>query len=265
MIARLYTPSTVGLIDARRRRKRGEQVQGSSAPSALTGDELFDLELLRQAVHYQHWVLSALGPRVRGRVLEVGAGLGNFTRWLSESADTVVALEPDPSMAGSIRELGLRNVEVLPSTLEELAGSERRFDCAVLINVLEHIDDDQSALRITYDLLEPGGCVGILVPALSMLYGALDAAYGHRRRYSRLDVEHLLLAAGFRVSFARYFNPIGAIGWFLVGRVAGRGRLSPASIALSERIAVLVGRLLEGIGRPPFGQSVVAIGVHPGT
>ncbi len=231
------------------------------AQRGISADELFDLELLRQAVGYQRWVLSALGPRIRGSVLEVGAGLGNFTRLLCVSAQSVLALEPDRRMASSIREMGLRNVEVLPRTLEELAGTDQRFDCAVLINVLEHIDDDQSALKITHGLLRPNGCVAVLVPALSMLYGALDAAYGHRRRYSRLGVETRLRNAGFDVLFARYFNPIGAIGWFLVGRVAGRGQLSRASIVLSERIAVPGGQMLERLGPPPFGQSVVALGV----
>jgi SAM-dependent methyltransferase len=164
-------------------------------------------------------------------------------------------------MASSIERMGLRNVTVLPSTLEELAGNDRRFDCVVLINVLEHIDDDQAALKITHELLRPEGYVGILVPAHSILYGALDAAYGHRRRYSRHDVESRLKNAGFRVRYARYFNPIGAIGWFLVGRVSGRGQLSRTSVALAERVAVPSGRMLERFGHLPFGQSIVAVGV----
>ena len=256
----LYS-SGVGLLDGRGWNKGRERRTQSSEPSAISADECFDLELLREAVHYQRWVLSGLGPRPTGEVLEVGAGIGNYTRWLSQSADSVLALEPDRRMASSIERMGLRNVTVLPSTLEELAGNDRRFDCVVLINVLEHIDDDQAALKITHELLRPEGYVGILVPAHSILYGALDAAYGHRRRYSRHDVESRLKNAGFRVRYARYFNPIGAIGWFLVGRVSGRGQLSRTSVALAERVAVPSGRMLERFGHLPFGQSIVAVGV----
>jgi len=114
--------------------------------------ERFDLELLRRATGYQRWVLSAFKPHISGDVLEVGAGIGNFTRWMAGSATRLVALEPEPEMAMEIEGLGLGNVEVSIAPLERLAGSEQRFDSAVLINVLEHLRDDQRALSIAREL-----------------------------------------------------------------------------------------------------------------
>src|SRR5262249_31002966 len=70
----------VSSLSGRWRNKADRGSNRASAHGTMSADEVFDLELLRQAVGYQRWVLSALGPRVRGRVLEVGAGLGNFTR-----------------------------------------------------------------------------------------------------------------------------------------------------------------------------------------
>ena len=141
--------------------------------------------------------------------------------------------------------------------LREPAGS---FDAAVLINVLEHIEDDVGALRSVHDRLAPEGRVCVLVPAHPMLYGSLDARYRHFRRYTRSELGRKLKMAGFEPTILRYFNPVGAAGWFLVGRVVRPARLSPSSVRLTEKIAVPVGRLLERLGGPPFGQSVVAVG-----
>jgi SAM-dependent methyltransferase len=230
----------------------------------FTQDERFDLDLLRSAVRYQQWVLSAFGDAVHGRVLEVGSGIGNMTRWLALHADRVVAVEPDEVMSNEINELGLPNVEVMALPLEGIGEPPESFDSAVLVNVLEHFEDDVGALEAVRALLRPGGHVCILAPAHSQLYGSLDRRYGHVRRYKRTAVAAKMRSAGFDVSFARYFNPIGAVGWFLVGKLGRRRRLSLPSITLTERVAVPAGRALERLGDPPFGQSVVAVGVRPG-
>lgn len=226
-------------------------------------DERLDLMLLSEAVRYQRWALSSFGSAPRGRVLEVGAGVGNFTRWLARTADLVVVAEPDASMASALAAAARDNVEVRAVPIEGLRGSGERFDAVVAINVLEHVEDDREAVRIAFELLDPGGRLCVFVPAHQALFGSLDRRYGHLRRYTRRETRALLEAVGFHVSRCRYFNPVGALGWWAVGRLARRKRLSRGSVWLSERIAVPVGRALERIGDPAFGQSVVAVGVRP--
>ncbi|MGH9043046.1 MAG: class I SAM-dependent methyltransferase [Acidimicrobiia bacterium] len=223
-------------------------------------DERFDLEVLRGAIRYQRWLLDAFGPALSGRVLEVGPGIGNFTRWLAERADTVVAVEPDPTMSRDVAALGRGNVQVLEQTIEDLAGSDESFDCVFLCNVLEHIDDDAAALKVAHSLLAPGGHACVVVPAHEWLLGSLDRRYGHLRRYRRDEVQGLLQASGFVDVSAAYFNPIGALGWYAVSRAAKRPHLTRRSVLLSERLAVPVGQALARLGPPPFGQSVVATG-----
>jgi len=223
-------------------------------------DEQFDLEVLRGAVRYQRWLLSTFGSALSGTVLEAGPGIGNFTRWLGPSVDTVVAVEPDPEMSKAVLALGLPNVTVLDTTLENLAGTDERFDCVFLCNVLEHIEDDGGALRIAHSLVAPGGHICVVVPAHPRLFGSLDRRYGHLRRYRRDDVRAALQRSGLVDVTASYFNPVGALGWWAVCRAAQRPHLTPGSVWLSERLAVPLGRALERVGPPPFGQSVVAMG-----
>jgi SAM-dependent methyltransferase len=226
-------------------------------------DERLDLLLLSKAVRYQRWVIASFGSAVRGRVLEVGAGVGNFTRWLAQTADHVVVAEPDASMADDLTAAAPDNVEVRAVPIEELGGSRERFDSVVAINVLEHIEDDLSAVQVAHEVLRPGGRLCVFVPAHRVLFGSLDRRYGHLRRYTKGGTMALLQAADFHVSICRYFNPVGALGWWAVGRLARRGRLSRGSVWLSERVAVPVGRALERVTDPPFGQSVLAVGVRP--
>ncbi|MDQ3946909.1 MAG: class I SAM-dependent methyltransferase [Actinomycetota bacterium] len=226
-------------------------------------EERFDLEVLRGAVRYQRWLLSVFGSALSGRLLEVGPGIGNFTRWLAGSADTVVAVDPDQAMCRDVLALGQPNVRVLDTALENLAGADDSFDCVFLCNVLEHIHDDAEALRAAYSLVAPGGHVCIVVPAHPRLFGSLDRRYGHLRRYRRGDVRMALEATGFVDVSACYFNPVGAVGWFAVSRAAKRPHLTRTSVWLSEWLAVPLGRALRRVGPPPFGQSVVAMGRKP--
>lgn len=223
-------------------------------------DERFDLELLREATRYQQWILSWFGPGLSGRVAEVGPGIGNFTRWIAERAEQVVAIEPEPAMCGDIKALDLPNVEVVCSMLEDLTGAETTFDSVFLCNVLEHIVDDAAALSAACRLARPGGAVCVVVPAHPTLFGSLDERYGHLRRYRRLQIQDLMRLAGLRDLRTAYFNPVGALGWLIVSRIGRRKHLSPGSVRLSERLAVPLGEQLQRLGPMPFGQSVVAIG-----
>lgn len=73
------------------------------------------------------------------------------------------------------------------------------IDAVVMLNVLEHIEDDEGALRNAYELLKPGGVLVLEVPAGPGLYDAYDAELMHFRRYSARSLNDLLERARFRV------------------------------------------------------------------
>ncbi|MDP8962023.1 MAG: class I SAM-dependent methyltransferase [Actinomycetota bacterium] len=228
---------------------------------AGTEIERYDLELQRAAVAYQRWVVDSFAPVLNERVAEVGAGIGNFTRWIAEHAEEVVALEPDPEMCAGIAELGLDNVEVVQQRLDLYAfTANARFNAAVLIDVLQLFNDDVAAVRASGRMLRINGYLCALVPAHPGLHGSLDDRYGHHRRYTKERMVKLFEAAGLVLEELRYFNPLGALGWWAAGRVARRPRLDPALVSLSERVLVPAGRLLERVVQPPFGQSLLAVG-----
>jgi SAM-dependent methyltransferase len=140
-----------------------------------------------------------------------------------------------------------------------LAGD--RLDSVVCLNVLEHIEDDRRVLAELYRAIEPGGVLVVLVPAHPELYSDLDRNLGHHRRYTRELLEERFREAGFVVEKSRYFNWVGAIGWYVYGRLMKRPHITKAATRgyqLASRLRALEERFTFG-----FGLSTIVVGRRP--
>ena len=78
-----------------------------------------------------------------------------------------------------------------------LPFSDHAFDAVFIFDVLEHIDDDDLALKEIQRVLTPEGRLLITVPAFMLLYGRQDVVSEHKRRYRRAPLVRLLEGAGF--------------------------------------------------------------------
>ena len=217
------------------------------------------IEALRR---YNSFLWDLIRPYVGRRVLEVGSGTGVMTRYLS-TRERLVATDLDPLYLEFLRRVyaDRPNVEVRQLDLDRLAEDGlalRSFDTIVCSNVLEHIDNDARALRAMRDLLAPGGRVVLIIPALRQLYGEIDRAIGHYRRYSRQEIEEKLGAAGLQVEHVSYFNTLGVPGWFLNARLLRRRSVPGVQARLHDRLVPLL--RVERRFRPPFGMSLLAVG-----
>ena len=140
---------------------------------------------------YNRWLHDRVESWLGSRVLEVGSGVGNQTRFFADR-ERVVASDIEPHY---VRELRTRfekqgNIRVasfrFPLTPEDRADLEgERIDSIVCMNVLEHIEDDEGTIVDFCRILQPGGHLALLVPALPALYGSLDENLRHYRRYER--------------------------------------------------------------------------------
>ena len=137
-----------------------------------------------------------------------------------------------------------------------------RFDTVVSANVLEHVEDDDGALRQIFALLEPGGHVVLVVPMLRSLYGEIDRAIDHHRRYERAEIEEKLVKAGFIVETTAPMNALGIPGWWL-NSVVLRRRSVPGIQARLNDLLVPWLRFEERLGLP-VGMSLLAVARKPG-
>jgi SAM-dependent methyltransferase len=138
------------------------------------------------------------------------------------------------------------------------AAEAGAHDFIISTNVLEHVEDHVRALRNFRALLAPGGTALILVPAHPSLYSDLDRNLSHFRRYSRATLAGACAEAGLDVLRMRHFNPLGALGWWLNGKVLRRGILPSGQLSLYTRFAIPISRLLDRWNPFPVGVSLVA-------
>jgi SAM-dependent methyltransferase len=235
--------------------------RGDRTPAAFDAADEDLLEVLQDLEHsknYSTWILELIGPHVNGRILEVGAGRGTYSRYFAEHGH-LTALEPSESHSAELRERlkDYSNVIVITARLDGTAAPGS-YDTVVLLNVLEHIPDDHQALGDIYESLAPGGKMVLWVPAFESLYGKFDQRIGHYRRYHRNELLALVHKVGFQQVTARYTNMPGFVAWWLVVRVLGRaptGRLA----AFHDRFLIPVIRRVERLVRPPVGQSLLVV------
>ena len=155
---------------------------------------------------------------------------------------------------------GRANVEIARLYLPTVDGAlaDERFDTIICLNVLEHVQDDGRSLVVMRALLRPGGRLLLLVPALPWIYGTLDAALGHHRRYTPQELADKFAAAGLAMRHLEYFNLAGILGWWVAGRVLRRRLIPIASLALYDALVPVF--RLERFLPWRIGQSLIAIG-----
>lgn len=235
-------------------------------PAAEPGDLVgaATLERMAAAPRYNRWMFERLQPWVGRRVLEIGAGIGNMSAFLADR-ERVVLTDTEGYYLGRLRDRfgGERHVVVaelrLPAVEPHLKAE--RLDTIVCLNVLEHIEDDRASLRAMHELLEPGGRLVLLVPSLRALYGTLDEALGHFRRYGRRELAAKFREAGFRLRHLEYFNLAGVPGWWFAGRVLRRRLIPTGALRWYEALVPLF--RLERLLPWRIGQSLIAIGEVP--
>jgi SAM-dependent methyltransferase len=217
------------------------------------------LEVFTDTPRLNAWLFSKLAPHIRGDVLEIGSGIGNLSRLIVDRAATAVLSDMEPhylealerTFAGDPRvRIGHYNLDAEPSA--EISG--RRFDTIVAVNVIEHIKDDSALVRRLAKLLKPGGKLVVYVPACPLIYGSLDRALGHFRRYTPESLGALLSGAGLETERPAYMNVFGLLGWTVNGLLLRRHQLSHRQIAVFERLMSVV--RLEDRFRLPIGLGV---------
>jgi glycosyltransferase involved in cell wall biosynthesis len=231
-----------------------------------THDGYYVLQSMRRARGLNNWILEQFRPYVGQRVLEAGCGIGNFTELLLDR-ERLICLDNDPLYVEMLNwRLGhLENVCTLQFDLADTQAYARlrseRIDTIVCLNVLEHIAPDEAVLRGYHDLLQPGGHAIILVPAHPSLYSACDAALGHERRYTRVELHTKMQNAGFEVVSLEEFNRMGVPGWWL-NKKLGRRDLNPRQMRAFEWL-LPIAKAMEALklGR---GLSLIGVGRRPG-
>lgn len=189
---------------------------------------------------YLSWITRIARPYLGDVVLELGAGIGNLTGRLMARRQLYAAAENDPLYLHSLNNRFLRtpNVRVVKLNPADPAGYsqfDRGFDTILCMNVLEYLDNPERAVASAVKLLEPGGRFVVLVPQGKTLYSSLDRTLGHKRRFAREDIEEMLANQGLTVEKSHQLAKIGALAWWLFGKMGRQKQISKLWLKLFDK------------------------------
>ncbi len=214
---------------------------------------------------YNAWLYSRIRGHLQGVVLDIGSGLGDIAQQFKEPCiKEVIVSDYDPLMLGALgkKTFPLKKYSILPLDITDPQILTHHpggiADTITCINVLEHIEQDVTALKHMKHFLKKGGKVVIFVPALPVIYGTLDRIVDHHRRYTKKTLGSVLQKAGFITKDGYYMNMFGILTWFLAGRILKQKELHKGAYHLLDRIVPAL-RALESLGNPPLGQSLIMV------
>lgn len=192
-----------------------------------------------------------------GTILEIGCGQGAFGARLAARA-TYLGVEPDEAAY----EVARRRIE--PAGGRVLSGTDAAvpdgsaFDLVCFFEVLEHMRDDDTALRRWTGLARPGGHVLLSVPAFARRFAPMDVQAGHYRRYDPDEIRRALAMAGLEeVRVIVYGWPLGYALEAVRNRVSRRALAGMERVPSPEEFTAASGRTMQP-SRPLLAASIAA-------
>jgi SAM-dependent methyltransferase len=231
-----------------------------------TGEKTLDI--ISEAGKFNKWIYSTIKPFCKGRVMEIGSGLGNISGFFLQDNLPIMLTDVRQVYCEKLHDrfygfpnlLGVENIDLVYPDFDlkykELIDS---FDSVFAINVIEHINDDDLAIENCFKLLKTGGNLIIMVPSYKALFNGFDLGLGHFRRYTLKSISKILVRHNFNIIHKQYFNFIGLIGWFISGRVQKNKSIPKGQMGLYNRF-VPIFRFMDILMFRSFGLSAIVVG-----
>lgn len=218
-----------------------------------TATERFD-----KANFHISYSLYVIKKFIKGDILEVGAGCGSFTRnYYNNTIKSVTLTEPDRENFFNLKSKfhEKKNVDILDLEVEKI---EKKFDSIMYLHVLEHIKNDLKEIKDATNKLNNGGHLIIIAPAYQKLYGNLDKAVGHFRRYEKKffkkDFQNLELLK------VKHLDSIGLLLYYL-NKIFFSKETFPSALKIFiwDKIFTPLTIVIDFIINYSFGKCLVAI------
>ncbi len=225
------------------------------------------LEAIAIADRFNEWMYDTIKPYCRGKILEIGSGIGNISQFFLRDRANLVLSDIRTTYCDTLAQkfspthpnIEITQIDLVKMNfLEEYAPFIGQFDTVFALNVVEHIEHDSLALYHIHQLLKPGGTVIILVPAYQTLYNHFDEALGHYRRYTKRTLSQLV-NENFELIHQQYFNLAGIMGWFMTGTLMKKKTIPKDQMKLYNKL-VPIFKVIDRISGQRIGLSVIQVG-----
>lgn len=207
--------------------------------------DLKEIDILGDGIG-RHWYYRTkaaalkrlLGAEAPNKILDVGAASGFFTRRLLRETSALAACCVDKSYVADADEVSSGKRLRFRRTITETTA-----DVVLLMDVLEHVDDDVGLLKSYVDLAPKGARFVISVPAFRFLWSGHDVFLEHKRRYSLGHLKSVVAKAGLKVEIGCYYFglvfPLAA-GLRLLGNLAKASKPAKSQLTVHNPITNVV-------------------------
>ncbi len=223
---------------------------------------LSTLEILKEAKNYNKWIADEISSHITPPVLEIGSGTGNLTKYFLTKKPFYIT-DKDKGLVSELEKKFSNEKDLYIDSFDVTRLPPKKFksffSTVFGINVLEHIEDDEKALKNIHQTLIKNGKLVLLVPAKKLAFSKLDKELGHFRRYEKEELTTKLIKNNYEIEKIYFFNIIGLISWYIRDKVKRKKvNLKPYHIWLFDSIVPFL-RLIESFIRIPVGISLIIV------
>ncbi len=226
------------------------------------------LDVIGEARNFNEWMFKTILPFTKGKILEIGSGLGNISNFFLENGSEIMLtdlrkeycffLENKFGSRNNLLGVGQLNL-VHPQFGQVYKDYLGKYDTVFALNVIEHILDDNLAISNCKKLLKKDGHLIILVPSYQKLYNQFDKELGHYKRYNLKSLTDLFIKNNLKIVHKQYFNFMGILGWFLSGRIFKKETIPSTQMRLYNKL-VFAWKVLDRLVQNKTGLSTIVIG-----
>lgn len=226
------------------------------------------LDVISAADKFNKWMYETIAPSCSGKILEIGSGIGNISKYFIEAGDEILLTDLRTTYCDQLKEkygdkenvIGIEEVDLVAEDFENrYAELIATFDTVFALNVVEHIKDDTLALTNAAKLLTPNGKIVILVPAYQALFNQFDVELEHYRRYTKKTIARAFDNAALDIDRQQYFNAVGILGWFVTGNILRKKQIPGGQMNLYNTFVPII-KLIDKLILETVGLSVITVG-----
>lgn len=226
------------------------------------------LDGISQADKFNQWMFSTVSKGMDGEILEIGSGIGNISSFFVRDGYHFTASDLRKEYCEFLQNKfegkgnfnGVHQIDIVDKDFDKKhAGLFQKFDVVFALNIIEHVSDDDFAIKNCLKLLKEGGKLVILVPAFMYLFNSFDEELGHFRRYNRKKLESLFSQNNLDIFKSRYFNFAGVLGWWFSGNVLMKKTIPSGQMKFYNSM-VWIFKIIDFFTNPFIGLSVIVSG-----
>lgn len=226
------------------------------------------LDVISEADKFNEWMFKTVDKNIYGEILEIGSGIGNISSFFVNNNRKISVSDMREEYCDVLRKkfTGKNNFKCIyqidiidPEFDKKHSDLFGKFDSVFALNIIEHVEKDDLAIKNCLKLLSSGGQLLILVPAFMGLFNSFDVELGHYRRYTKNQLAKMFVENKLGISYSRYFNFVGILGWWFSGNVLKMKNIPSDQMKLYNRL-VWIFKIADYFTNRFVGLSVILSG-----